>query len=81
MFKTPWVQTIFWGQLAGKPQVLSDSCGGSVLHGSEVYLAGMGTQSDPTLEGFRDFDKHSTPPPSFFQLLLHEDYWVFQKVS
>jgi hypothetical protein len=32
------VQTIHWGQLAGKARVLPNPCGGSVLHRSEIYL-------------------------------------------
>jgi hypothetical protein len=46
------VQTIPWGQPAGEARVLPDPCGGGVLHGSKVYLTGVGTQSDPALEGF-----------------------------
>lgn len=29
-----------------------DLCGGSALHGSEVYLRGVDTRSDSALEGF-----------------------------
>jgi hypothetical protein len=46
------VQTILWGQPASEAGVLSDPCRGDVLHGSEVYLTGMGTRSSSALEGF-----------------------------
>jgi len=47
------MQTIPWGQ----PGILPDPCRGSVLHRSEVYLTGVGTQSGPTLEGFLVIEK------------------------
>jgi hypothetical protein len=46
------VQTIPWGQSAGEAGVLFDSYGRSALHGFDVYLTGVGTRSDPALEGF-----------------------------
>jgi len=53
------VQTILWGQPAGKAGVLSDPCGGGVLHGSEVYLTGVGTRSDSALKEFLVIKKNS----------------------
>jgi hypothetical protein len=41
-FKSPWVQTIFWGQFADEVGVLLDSCRGGALHKSEVYSTGVG---------------------------------------
>jgi hypothetical protein len=46
------VETIPWGQPAGKARVLPDLCRRGALHGSEVYLTGVGTRSGLTLEGF-----------------------------
>jgi hypothetical protein len=46
------VQTIIWGQLTSEAGVLPNPCGWGTLHGSEVYLTGVGTQSGPALEGF-----------------------------
>ena len=40
------------GQLAGEVRVLLDSCGGSALHGSEVYPIGVSIRSGPALNGF-----------------------------
>jgi hypothetical protein len=37
-FESAWVQSIPWGQLAGKAGVLPDPCGGSALHRLEVYM-------------------------------------------
>jgi len=46
------MQTILWGQPASEARVLPDPCEDGALHGSEVYLTGVGTRSDPALEGF-----------------------------
>jgi hypothetical protein len=50
--ESPWMQIILWGQFAGKVRVLSDLCEGSVLHGPEVYLTGIGIRSGHTLKLF-----------------------------
>jgi hypothetical protein len=44
-FESFLVQTIYWGQPAGKTGVSLDLYGGSVLHRSEVYSTGVGTRS------------------------------------
>jgi hypothetical protein len=41
-----------WGQPTDEAKILPYPCGGSALHGSEVYLTGVGTQSGPAFEGF-----------------------------
>ncbi len=46
------MQTILWGQFAGKLRVLSDLCRGSTLHGLEVYLTWVDIRSGPVLEWF-----------------------------
>jgi len=51
-FESPLGANNSLGQPAGEVRVLPDPCGGSALHGSEVYLTGVGTRSDPALEGF-----------------------------
>lgn len=51
VFKFPW------GQPSGETGVLPDPCGGGTLHGSNVYLIGVGTRSGPTLEEFLVINK------------------------
>jgi hypothetical protein len=46
------VQAIPWDQLVGEAGVLPDPCGGGALHGSEIYLTGVDTQSGTVLEEF-----------------------------
>jgi hypothetical protein len=46
------LQTIHWGQTTSKAKLLPDPCGRDALHGFEVYLTRMGTQSGPAFEGF-----------------------------
>jgi hypothetical protein len=42
-----------WAMPTGKViGALPNPCGGDALHGSKVYLKGVGTRSGPTMEGF-----------------------------
>jgi len=46
------VQAIPWDQLVGEAGVLPDPYGGGALHGSEIYLTRVDTQSGTVLEDF-----------------------------
>jgi len=70
-FKSPWVQIIYWSQPDGEVGVLPDPSGGSALHRFEVYLTGMGTRSDPALEGFLVIKKKKKMNGFFFSKFNH----------
>jgi hypothetical protein len=79
------VQTTHWGQPAGEGRVLPDSCGGKALHGSEVYVIGVGSRSGLALVGFLVIKKKkslhtiSNTQRACFSLpilLLSLDEWV-----